>query len=300
VSGIFNEFNTKWADFHRGRAGSRSPGHFRARTRVRALITLIAALVALGTGSAVRADQTLKVGVTPGPHEEILDEVARLSAKKGLAIQVIPISDYAVPNAALDAGDLDANSFQNPPFLAKQIADRHYNIVAVGKTIFLPMGIYSKRIQTLGALPDGGVVAIPNDPTNGARALLLLQSAKLIRLKDGGTRLSSPSDIIDNPKHLTLRELSAAQTPRALDDLDAAAINGNYAATAGLAPSRDALFAEGGGVGEALRSVYSNIIAVRTADQGKPWVKELVSIYHSNAIRGFIIRHFGGTIYPAF
>jgi D-methionine transport system substrate-binding protein len=143
-------------------------------------------------------------------------------------------------------------------------------------------------------------VAIPNDPTNGARALLLLQSAKLIRLKDGGNRLSSPQDIVDNPKHLTIRELNAAQTPRSLDDLDAAAINGNYAATAGLAPSRDALFSEGGGVGEALQSVYRNIIAVRTVDQGKPWVAQLVAVYHSSAIRGFIIRHFGGTIYPAF
>ncbi|MGD0473938.1 MAG: MetQ/NlpA family ABC transporter substrate-binding protein [Candidatus Velthaea sp.] len=276
---------------------------FVSRRRRRAgshLAALLAIFMSLATSSAVLADQTIKVGVTPGPHEEILDEVSRLGAKQGLSIQVIPISDYAVPNAALDAGDLDANSFQNPPFLAKQIADRHFNIVAVGKTIFLPMGIYSKKIRTLGALTDGAVVAIPNDPTNGARALLLLQSAKLIRLKDGGNRLSSPQDIVDNPKHLTIRELNAAQTPRSLDDLDAAAINGNYAATAGLAPSRDALFSEGGGVGEALQSVYSNIIAVRTVDQGKPWVAQLVAVYHSSAIRGFIIRHFGGTIYPAF
>jgi D-methionine transport system substrate-binding protein len=267
----------------------------------RSLIALGGAILALAAFALpVRADQTLKVGVTPGPHEEIFDEVARLAAKQGLAIQVIAISDYAVPNAALDAGDLDANSFQNPPFLAKQIADRHFAIVAVGKTIFLPMGIYSKKIRSLSALPDGGVVAIPNDPTNGARALLLLQAAKVIRLKDGGTSLSAPSDIVDNPKHLTIRELNAAQTPRALDDLDAAAINGNYAATAGLAPNRDALFAEGGGVGEALRSIYSNVIAVRAVDRSKPWVKQLVDIYHSSAVRGFIIRHFGGAIYPAF
>jgi D-methionine transport system substrate-binding protein len=287
ASRILDSLRTPRANFNRRRAGSR-------------LAALIAASIALSMGSASFADQTIKVGVTPGPHEEILDEVSLLGAKQGLSIQVISISDYAVPNAALDAGDLDANSFQNPPFLAKQIADRHFQIVAVGKTIFLPMGLYSRKIHSLGALPQGGVVAIPNDPTNGARALLLLQSAKLIRLKDGGTRLSSPDDIIDNPKHLVIRELNAAQTPRSLDDLDAAAINGNYAATAGLAPSRDALFAEGGGVGEALRSVYSNVIAVRSADQGKPWVSQLVAIYHSSAIRGFIIRHFGGTIYPAF
>lgn len=267
----------------------------------RSFFAFIAILVGLAASAVPGyADQTLKVGVTPGPHEEIFDQVAQIAAKHGLTIKVFTISDYAVPNVALDAGDLDANSFQNPPFLDQQIADRHFKIVAVGKTIFLPMGIYSTKIHTLSALRDGATVAIPNDPTNGARALLLLQSAKLITLKNGGTRLSSPDDIVDNPKHLTIRELNAAQTPRSLDDLDAAAINGNYAATAGLTPNRDALFAEGGGVGEALHSVYSNVIAVRTVDQDKPWVKELVAIYHSNAIRGFIIRHFGGTIYPAF
>lgn len=267
----------------------------------RPLVALVAVLLGLATCTLpAMAEKTLNVGVTPGPHEEILDEVARLAAKRGLTIHVVAISDYAVPNAALDAGDLDANSFQNPPFLAAQIADRHFAIVAVGKTIFLPMGIYSRKVHSLRALPDGGIVAIPNDPTNGARGLLLLQAAKLIRLKDGGTNLSAPADIVDNPKHLTIRELNAAQIPRALDDVDAAAINGNYAATAGLAPSRDALFSEGGGVGAALHSVYSNIIAVRAVDQTKPWVNELVDIYHSSAIRGFIIRHFGGSVYPAF
>jgi len=267
----------------------------------RSLLALIAVTATLLIATApAGADQTLKIGVTPGPHEAIVDEVARLGAKRGLSITVVPISDYAVPNAALDAGDLDANSFQNPPFLDQQISDRHFKISAVGKTIFLPMGIYSKKIKTLAALRDGAIVAIPNDPTNGARGLLLLQSAKLIALKDGGTRLSSPADIVGNPKHIQIRELNAAQTPRSLDDLDAAAINGNYAATAGLAPNRDALFAEGGGVGEALRSVYSNVIAVRTADKDKPWVHALVALYHSTEIRGFIIRHFNGTIYPAF
>lgn len=263
-----------------------------------AVFATVAALALLP--APVRADQTLRIGVTPGPHEAIVDEVARLAAKRGLTITVIPISDYAVPNAALDAGDLEANSFQNPPFLDQQVADRHFQIVAVAKTIFLPMGIYSKKIHDLSALRDGAIVAIPNDPTNGARGLLLLQSAKLIKLKNGGTRLSSPDDIVDNPKHIQIRELNAAQTPRSLDDLDAAAINGNYAATAGLLPNRDALFAEGGGVGEALHSVYSNVIAVRTADKDKPWVRQLVALYHSNEIRGFIIRHFNGTIYPAF
>lgn len=271
-------------------------------TRSRSLLVLAALIASLGVPQPGVAQQTktLKIGVTPGPHEQIVDEVAKIAAKQGLTIQVVSITDYAVPNQALDSGDLDANSFQNPPFLDKQIADRGFHLTAIGKTIFLPMGVYSKKIKSLRDLRDGAQVAIPNDPTNGARGLLLLQSAKLIKLKNGGTRLSGVNDIVGNPKHLVIRELNAAQTPRSLDDLDAATINGNYAATAGLSPTRDAIFAEGGGVGEALRSVYANVLVVRTADKNAPWAKQLVAIYHSNAIRGFILRTFGGTIYPAF
>lgn len=259
-----------------------------------ALTTLPLAVVSAQTPSVI------KIGVTPGPHEEIIDEVARLAAKKGLTVQVVPISDYAVPNQALDAGDLQANSFQNPPFLAKQIADRGYKLSVVGKTIFLPMGLYSRKLKSLKDLRDGAIVAIPNDPSNGARGLFLLQSAKLITLKRGAGRLAGVSDIAENPHHLVIRELNAAQTPRSLDDLDAACINGNYAATAGLSPQRDAIFAEGGGVGEAQKSVYANVIVVRTVDKDQPWVNQLVALYHSTEIRRFIVRRFGSSIYPAF
>jgi D-methionine transport system substrate-binding protein len=267
-------------------------------TRSAALFTL-AAMLAAPALSASAATKTIRVGVTPGPHAQIFDEVAKLGAKRGLTIQVVEISDYAVPNQALDAGDLEANSFQNQPYLDDQIKNRGYKLTTIAKTILLPMGVYSKKTKHLGDLRDGATIGIPNDPTNAARALKLLQTAKLIKL--GSTSYTvGVGDITDNPKHLAIRQLVAAQLPRSLDDLDAACINGNYAATAGLAPNRDAIVAEGGGVGEALRSPYSNVIAVRAVDRDQPWAKELVALYHSTEIRGFILRRFGGTIFPAF
>ena len=265
----------------------------------RSALAALAALLTVSALPARAADTTLRIGVTPGPHAQIVDEVARLGAKHGLTIKVVEISDYAVPNQALDAGDLDLNSFQNQPYLDDQVKNRGYKIVSVAKTILLPMGIYSKKVKQLSELHDGATIGVPNDPTNEARALKLLESAKLIKLRSKSFT-AGIADIADNPKHLQIRELVAAQTPRSLDDLDAACINGNYAATAGLRPNRDAIFAEGGGVGEALRSPYSNVIAVRATDVNKPAVKEFVALYHSTAIRGYILRTFGGTIFPAF
>ncbi len=264
-----------------------------------AAVAALAGLFAASLSGAQAQTTSIKVGVTPGPHAQIFDEIARLGAKRGLNITVIEISDYAVPNQALDAGDLQANSFQNQPYLDNQIANRGYKLTAIGKTILLPMGIYSRKIKHLADLHDGAVIGIPNDPTNAARALKLLQSAKLLKLSSSGFTIGV-TDIAENPHHLVIRELNAAQLPRSLDDLDAACINGNYAATAGLAPNRDALVAEGGGVGEALHSPYSNVLVVRTADANAPWAKQLLALYHSTEIRGFILRHFGGTIFPAF
>jgi len=269
----------------------------RISTRAGALFAL-AAFLALPLGAA--ADPSvIRVGVTPGPHALIFDQIAQLAAKRGLTIKVVEISDYDVPNAALEGGDLEANSFQNQPYLDDQQKARGYHLSTVAKTILLPMGIYSRKVKRLADLKDGAAIGVPNDPTNEARGLKLLQSAGLIKLRTQ-SYTAGVADISDNPHHYVIRELVAAQLPRSLDDLDAAAINGNYAATAGLSPARDALRAEGGGVGEALRSPYSNILVVRTADINKPWAKQLVALYHSSEIRGYILRHFGGAIFPAF
>ncbi len=269
----------------------------RISTRAGALFAL-AAFLALPLSAG--ADPTvIRVGVTPGPHALIFDRIAQLGAKRGLTIKVVEISDYAVPNAALEGGDLEADSFQNQPYLDDQQKARGYHLVALGKTILLPMGVYSKKVKHLTELKDGATIGVPNDPTNEARALKLLQAAGLIKLRDVSFT-AGLSNISDNPHHYVIRELNAAQLPRSLDDLDAAAINGNYAVAAGLSPSRDAIRAEGGTVGEALRSPYSNVLVVRAADANKPWAKQLMALYHSTEVRGYIIRQFNGAIFPAF
>ena len=266
--------------------------------RVRALAAL-AAFTLAPTMIGAATPPVIRVGVTPGPHAEIFDQIAQLGAKRGLTIKVVEINDYAVPNAALDAGDLEANSFQNQPYLDDQVKARGYKLAVLGKTILLPMGIYSRKVKKLAELREGATIGVPNDPTNEARALKLLANAKLITL-GSQSFTAGIADISANPHHLQIRELNAAQLPRSLDDVDAACINGNYAGAAGLSVARDALVAEGGGVGEALRSPYSNVLVVRAADKDQPWAKALLALYHSTTIRGFILRHFGGTIFPAF
>ena len=175
------------------------------------LTTLVSAL-ALSATAAMAED--IKVGVSPGEHAEIMEEVAKVAAPKGLNIEVIEFSDYVVPNQALNDGDLNANSFQHRPYLENQIKDRGFELVEVGTTITTPMGVYSDKIKDLADLPEGGKVAIPNDPTNGGRALLVLQELGVIKLAEGTGLVPSPLDVTENPKNLSFLELDAAQLPR--------------------------------------------------------------------------------------
>ena len=191
-------------------------------------ILLAAALVgALASPFAATAAQakTYKIGVTPGTHEQVLEFVKPRLAKAGIDIQIVSFSDYVLPNQAVSDGDLDMNSFQHQPYLDNQVRDRGFDLVSVGKNFVEPMGIYSQKIKNLDQLKTGDAVAIPNDPTNGGRALLLLQKYKLIKLADGAGLSATPIDIVDNPKKLKIVELDAAQLPRALPDVAVAAIN---------------------------------------------------------------------------
>ncbi len=245
-----------------------------------------------------RADGApLRIGTMSGPDAQIWTEVAKVTAKEGLPIKVIEFNDYVQPNAALDSGDLDANGFQHQPFLDSQIRQRGYRIVSVGLTYTAPMGFYSKKIKSLNDLPVGAKVGIQNDPSNGNRALLLLQKYGVIKLKPGvgvnGVN-ATPLDVADNPKKIRLVELDSAQLPRALPDLDAASINTDYAVKAGLTPTRDAIAIED------LKGPYANLIAVRAQDRDKPWVKKLVAAYESDDVRKFIDTKFNGAIVPAF
>jgi D-methionine transport system substrate-binding protein len=251
------------------------------------------ALAALCVPLAVSAQtQTLKIGVTPGPHAQVLEVVKPIAGKNGLDIKIIEFSDYVVPNQALDAGELDANSFQNQPYLDNQIKDRGYKIEGVGLTLNFPLGIYSKKHKSWAEVPDGARIAIQNDPTNGGRSLLLLQDKGVIKLKDGVGFKPTVADIVENPKTLKFVEIDAAQTPRSLDDVDAAAVNTNYAVEAGLNPADSILK-------EDPKGPYVNLIAVRAGDKDKPWVKTLVEAYHSPEVKAFVADKFKGAVIAA-
>ena len=235
---------------------------------------------------ASAAKSSISVGISVGTTEKIFDVVKQVAARDGLEIKLVKFNDYQLPNAALNAGDLDANAFQHKPFLDNQIKARGFDIVPVGLTVTAPLGFYSRKIKALGDLPEGASVGIQNDPSNGNRALRLLAAYKLITLKPEAEQKNNatPQDVVSNPRKLKLVPLDAAQLPRSLDDLTAAAINNDYADQAGLVPARDAIGRE------AADGPYANLIAVRAKDRDQPWVKKLVAAYQSPEVRAFIER----------
>ena len=258
------------------------------------LKTTLALAIAAAGASVLAQDKPIKIGVTAGPHAQILEQVKKIAERDGLKIQVVEFSDYIQPNAALASGDLDANSYQHKPFLDQQVKDRGYKITSVGYTVNFPIGIYSKKVKSVKDLKQGARFGIPNDPTNGGRALLLLQDQGLIKLKASAGLKATPLDVVENPKKLKFVELEAAQLPRTLDDLDAAAINTNYAMPAGLQPGKDSI------ARESAKSPYVNVLAVRDQDKDKPWVAKLLKAYQSEEIRHYVQTEFKGAVVPGF
>ena len=251
------------------------------------LVTLTSAL-ALSAVAAMAED--IKVGVSPGEHAEIMEEVAKVAEPMGLNIEVVEFSDYVIPNTALADGDIQANSFQHRPYLENQIKDRGFDLVEIGTTITTPMGIYSDKLESLDALPEGAKIGIPNDPTNGGRALLILQDLGLLTLAEGTGLVPTPLDVTENPKNLQFLELDAAQLPRSLADTDASIINTNYALAAGLNPNEDTVGME------KADSPYVNIIVVRQGDQDQDGAKKLVEAYHSAEVKAFIDEKYEGSV----
>jgi D-methionine transport system substrate-binding protein len=263
-----------------------------------AIIGITATLVA-GCGGGQKASpaaaaekKSIKVGVSAGPHAEIMEQVKKVAAKDGLEIQIVEFSDYMTPNIALSQGDIDANSYQHQPWLDQQIKDRKYEFTAVGKTVIFPMGIYSKKVKNLAEFKTGATIAIPNDPSNGGRALLILQKAGLITIKPEAGIKATIADITANPKNVKIKELDAAQIPRSLDDIDAAAINTNYAITAGLIPTKDAIALEDAD------SPYANLIVVRTKDKDNPVFQKLVKAYRTPEVKQWIEEKYKGSFVP--
>lgn len=236
---------------------------------------------------------SIKLGTMEGEESEVWKVAAQEAKKQGLNIDLVFFSDYALPNEAVNAGDIDANSFQHKPYLDAQVEQRGYKLSVVGYTVLFPMGVYSHKINDLKDLRDGAVVGVPNDPSNGGRALRLLNDMGFIKLKDPNNVLASKLDIVENPKKLEIRELDAGMLGRAIDDFDIAIVNTNWALTTGLKPDKDAIAWE-----KSENNPYNNIIVVRTADKDEPWVKKLVAAYNSEPVRAKIKEVFGVTAQP--
>lgn len=237
---------------------------------------------------------TLKVGATPVPHAEILNLIKPTLAKEGVDLQVIEFTDYVKPNLSLNDKELDANFFQHIPYLEKFAKDRNLQLVSLVKVHIEPMGIYSKTIKDIKQVPDGAKISIPNDPTNGGRALALLEKAGLLKMKEGVGVNGTVANITSNPKKLQIIEVEAALLPRSLGDVNLSVINSNFAMEAKLNPVKDSLFSEG------KESPYANIVAVRKGDENRPELQKLAKALTSPEVKKFIEEKYKGAVVPAF
>ncbi len=265
-----------------------------------ALVGALAALtvVAAGCGGGAKDDKKVDmdkpviVGVNPGPHAIIMDNVKKIAEKKGLKIEVKEFSDFVTPNSALAAGEIWANSYQHEPFLkATMKKEPSFKLAKAFNTALFPINIYSKKLKPGDSIPDGAKIGIPNDPTNGGRSILLLASHGLIKVKDPKDVTTTVKDITDNPHKFQIIELEAAAIPRSLDDLDCAAINTTYALNAGLNPATDPILKE------TADSLYVNIVAVKEETLKDPRLKIFQEAYQSKENAEFIKKQFPGSVY---
>lgn len=233
--------------------------------------------------------KALKVGVSAGPYGDILREASRIAEKEGLKVEVVEFSDWNLPNAAVQSGEIDFNNFQHRPYLANQVKARNYTIVPLDTSIVVPAGIYSSKFTKIADIPAGAKLGIPNDPTNAARALFLFQQTGIIKLRDGAGVDATVRDVAQNPKNVTFVELDAAQLARSLDDVAAAFVSNNYAHLAGL-DQKKALLVEGAD------SQWTLVFAARADRKDDPAIKRYIEIYRSPEIKAFIDKAFKGSI----
>ena len=237
---------------------------------------------------------TLKVAASPTPHAEILALVVDDLAEQGIELVVTEYGDYVIPNTAVEEGDEDVNFFQHLPYLENFNVEHGTHLVSVAPIHVEPMGLYAGKSADLANLPDGASVAVPNDVTNEARALLLLETQGLIKLAEGAGLEATPIDIVENPKNLTFNELEAAMVPTILSEVDIAIINSNFALQAGLNPMEDSLAMEGG------ESPYANILVVKEGNENNEAVQALIAALQSDEVRDFIIETYEGAVVPLF
>ncbi|QCR35215.1 MetQ/NlpA family lipoprotein [Nissabacter sp. SGAir0207] len=242
---------------------------------------LLGSLALAGCGQEEKDPNHIKVGVIVGAEQQVAEVAAKVAKEKyGLDVELVTFNDYVLPNEALSKGDIDLNAFQHKPYLDQQIKERGYKLVSVGNTFVYPIAGYSKKIKSLSELQDGSQIALPNDPTNLGRSLLLLQKQGLIKLKEGVGLLPTVLDVVDNPKNLKLVELEAPQLPRSLDDqqIALAIINTTYASQIGLTPAKDGIFVED------KDSPYVNMLVSREDNKDAENVKKFVQAYQSDDV----------------
>lgn len=236
----------------------------------------------------------LTVAASPTPHAVILEQCVSILAEQGIELIVNEYGDYVIPNTAVEDGEQDANYFQHIPYLDDFNAERGTHLVSVAGVHVEPMGIYAGKTASLEELPDGAVIAVPNDATNEGRALLLLEAQGLIKLEDSSNLAATPKDIAENPKNLEFMEVEAATIPSIVSEVDLAVINSNFALGAGYNPVEDSLAIE------SADSPYVNVLVVKEGNEENPAVLALIEALHSDAIRDFITEEFAGAVVPAF
>ena len=272
--------------------------HMKLKKFIAPLLVGVLAFAIAGCGTNTnQSSQTpkeIKIGATAGPHAQVAEAVAKEAKKQGIDLKVVEFSDYVTPDKALADGDIQLNAYQHVPFMENFNKQNGSKLVAIGKTILMPMGLYSNSVHSAADVPEGSIVAIPNDPTNGGRGLALLAKAGLITLKDGVGFKATVADITSNPKNLQIQELEAAQLPRSLDDVVVAAIPMNYVQSAGLNVEKQGFFLE-----PKDEPLAVMILAVREQDKDNETYKKIADIYKSDAIKQFINDTFKGTITSA-
>lgn len=266
-----------------------------------ALLTAVVLLaLAAGCGGEKQAEapgeapKEIRMGATAGPHAQVAEAVAREGKKAGLNIKVVEFSDYVTPDKALAEGEIDLASYQHEPFMQNFNKNNNSDLVSIGKTILMRMGVYSDKVRDIKELKDGAVIAIPNDPTNGGRGLMLLQRAGVIKLKEGVGIKATPRDITENPKNLQFKELEAAQLPRSLKDVDAAVITMNYVMSGGLNVEKQGIFLE-----DKDEPLAVMTLAVNGKNKDNTVYRQIARLFHSEGVRAYIKETFKGTIVPA-
>lgn len=258
------------------------------------LILVLSFSLLTGCGKEKGGENTIKIGVNPVPHREIVENIKDDLEKEGVNLEIIEFTDYVKPNLSLADKEIDANFFQHEPYMNDFKKERNIDIASLGKIHIEPLGLYSSNHKSIDNFKEGSTIAIPNDPTNGGRALLLLEKHGLIKLNKDAGLAATEKDIEENPKNFSFKPMEAAQLPRILKDIDGAIINGNYAIEAGLTPTKDALILED------KDSPYANIIAIRAGEEKEEKFQKLIKALQSEKTKKFIEEKYNGAVIPGF